>query len=39
MSLPQGPRKLTGDNLKVVWVEFYTLNQAVLVVSAIVRYR
>ncbi len=28
-----GARKLTGDNLKLVWAEFSTLSQAVLMMS------
>ncbi len=29
----RGARKLTGENLKLVWAEFSTLSQAVLVMS------
>ncbi len=29
-SLPRGARKLTGENLKLVWAEFSTISQAIL---------
>ncbi len=32
-TLARGARKLTGENLKLVWAEFSTLSQAVLMMS------
>jgi hypothetical protein len=36
--LQRGARKLTGENLKVVWAKFSTLSWAVFIMSAIARY-
>jgi hypothetical protein len=33
LQINRGARKLTGENLKLVWAEFSTLSQAVLMMS------